>query len=55
MIFAPLEGWRRVELTDHTAVDYANVLKELSAVHFAATKKSCWSASGAGKAAYRPP
>jgi hypothetical protein len=53
MIFAPLEGWRRVEVTDHhTAVDYANVLKELFYVHFAAAKKSCWSASGAGKAVY---
>ena len=27
MIFAPLEGWRRVEVTDHhAAVDYAKVL-----------------------------
>jgi hypothetical protein len=31
MIFAPLEGWRHVEVTDrHTAVDYAHILKELS-------------------------
>jgi hypothetical protein len=28
MIFAPLEGWRRVEVTDHhAAFDYAKVLK----------------------------
>jgi DDE superfamily endonuclease len=40
MIFAPLEGWRRVEVTDrHTAVDYAKVLKELSDVHFPAAEK----------------
>jgi hypothetical protein len=31
MMFAPLEGWRRVEVTDrHAAVDYAKVLKDLS-------------------------
>jgi uncharacterized small protein (DUF1192 family) len=31
MMFAPLEGWRRVKVTDrHTAIDYAQVLKELS-------------------------
>jgi hypothetical protein len=31
MMFAPLEGWRCVKVTDrHTAVDYAQVLKELS-------------------------
>ena len=35
MIFAPLEGWRRVKVTErHTAVDYAQVLKELSDTHF---------------------
>ena len=40
MIFAPLEGWRRVEVTDHhSAVDYAKVLQDLSDVHFAAAKK----------------
>ena len=40
MIFAPLEGWRRVEVTDHhAAVDYAKVLKELSDVDFPAAKK----------------
>ena len=36
MMFAPLEGWRRVEVTDrHAAVDYAQVLKDLADVHFA--------------------
>jgi len=36
MLFAPLEGWRHVAVTDrHTAVDYAHVLKDLADVHFA--------------------
>ena len=35
MMFAPLEGWRHVEVTDHrTAVDYAQILKALSDMHF---------------------
>ena len=35
MMFAPLEGWRHVKCNDrHTAVDYAQVLKELSDIHF---------------------
>ena len=35
MLFAPLEGWRHVEATDrHTALDYAQVLKDLSDRHF---------------------
>ena len=35
MMFAPLEGWRHVEVTDrHTAVDYAHVLKDLADIHF---------------------
>ena len=35
MMFAPLEGWRHVEVTDrHTAVDYAQILKALSDTHF---------------------
>jgi hypothetical protein len=39
MLFAPLEGWRRVKLTDrHTAVDYAHVLKDLADTHFADAK-----------------
>jgi hypothetical protein len=40
MMFAPLEGWRHVECTDrHTAVDYAQVLKDLSDTHFAKATK----------------
>ena len=40
MMFAPLEGWRHVKVTDrHTAVDYAHVLKELADVRFAKAKK----------------
>ena len=40
MMFAPLEGWRRVEITDHhAAVDYAKVLKDLSDVHFPTAEK----------------
>ncbi len=36
MMFAPLEGWRQVKVTDRrTAVDYAHVLKDLADVHFA--------------------
>ncbi|TMK00931.1 MAG: IS630 family transposase [Alphaproteobacteria bacterium] len=39
MMFAPLEGWRHVKVTDrHTAVDYAHVLKELADIHFAKAK-----------------
>jgi hypothetical protein len=35
MLFAPLEGWRHVEVTDrHTAVDYAKILRDLSDKHF---------------------
>lgn len=35
MLFAPLEGWRRVEVTDQrTAADYAHILKALSDTHF---------------------
>ncbi len=40
MMFAPLEGWRHVEVTDcHAAVDYAKVLKDISDVHFPAAEK----------------
>jgi hypothetical protein len=40
MMFAPLEGWRHVEVTDrHTAVDYAQILKDLSDTRFPAAKK----------------
>ena len=35
MLFAPLQGWRHVEVTDrHTAVDYAEILRDLSDTHF---------------------
>jgi hypothetical protein len=35
MMFAPLEGWRHVEVTDrHTAIDYAHALRDLSDTHF---------------------
>lgn len=35
MLLAPLEGWRRVEVTDRrAALDYAQILKDLADVHF---------------------
>src|SRR5947209_596838 len=35
MLFAPLEGWRHVEVTDRrAAIDYAHVLKDLADHHF---------------------
>ena len=40
MMFAPLEGWRHVKVTDrHTAIDYAHVLKDLSDTHFPQASK----------------
>ena len=40
MMFAPLEGWRHVKVTDrHTAVDYAHALKDLANIHFLNAKK----------------
>jgi DDE superfamily endonuclease len=40
MMFAPLEGWREVKVTDrHAAVDYAQVLKDLSDTHFPEARK----------------
>ena len=40
MMFAPLEGWRDVKVTDQrAAVDYAQVLKELSDTHFPQASK----------------
>jgi len=40
MIYAPLEGWRHVEVTDrHTAIDYAKILKDLSDTHFVKAQK----------------
>ena len=50
MMFAPLEGFRHVKVTDrHTALDYAQVLKELSDTHFPDAKKIC---PGAGQSQY---
>jgi len=35
MLFAPLDGWRHIKVTDrHTAIDYAQVLKDLADTHF---------------------
>ncbi|BBU64092.1 hypothetical protein MSC49_40270 (plasmid) [Methylosinus sp. C49] len=35
MMFAPLEGWRHVKVTDrHAAIDYAHALKDLADMHF---------------------
>lgn len=40
MMFAPLEGWRDVKVTDQrAAVDYARMLKELSDTHFLKASK----------------
>ena len=39
MLFAPLEGWRHVEVTDHRgAVDYAHVLRDLADTRFSHAK-----------------
>lgn len=40
MMFAPLEGWRHVEVTDRrTSLDYAHALKDLSDIHFKDAEK----------------
>ena len=40
MMFAPLEGWRHVAVTDQrTALEYARLLKQLSDTHFPEVKK----------------
>jgi len=40
MLFAPLEGFRHVEVTDRrTAIDYAHLLKDLSDIHFPRARK----------------
>lgn len=40
MVFAPLEGWRHVAVTDRrAATDYAQVLKDIADVHFPAAAK----------------
>jgi len=40
MLFAPLEGWRHVEVTQRrTAIDYAKILRDLSDIHFPKAEK----------------
>jgi hypothetical protein len=40
MLFAPLQGWRHVKVTDRrTQVDWAQCMKELSDVHFPQAEK----------------
>ena len=40
MLFAPLEGWRHVKVTERrTAIDYAHVLKDISDIHFKDAQK----------------
>ena len=42
MLFAPLEGWRHVKVTDrHTAVDYAHVLKDLAESELGVLTSQC--------------
>jgi DDE superfamily endonuclease len=39
-MFAPLEGWRHIEITDRrTAIDYARAIEDLSDRHFPNAKK----------------
>ncbi len=40
MMFAPLDGWRHVKVTDRrTAIDYAQALADLADIHFATADK----------------
>ncbi|TQM92080.1 DDE superfamily endonuclease [Roseinatronobacter monicus] len=40
MLFAPLEGWRHVEIRDRrTAIDYAHILRDLADLHFPYAEK----------------
>jgi DDE superfamily endonuclease len=40
MLFAPLEGWRHVEVTERrTAIDYAKILRDLADTHFPKAEK----------------
>ena len=40
MVFAPLEGWRHVKVTDRrTSIDYAHMLKEIADKHCPKAKK----------------
>jgi len=39
-LFAPLEGWRHVEIRDRrTAIDYAHILRDLADLHFPYAEK----------------
>ena len=43
MLFAPLEGFRHIEVTDHRkTIDYAKILKDLSTSIFRAPRRSLW-------------
>ena len=40
MLFAPLEGWRHVEVTDRrTAIDYARILRDISDKYYPQARK----------------
>jgi len=40
MMYAPLEGWRHIKVTDHrAAIDYAQALKDLADTHFPGAEK----------------
>ncbi len=40
MLFAPLEGWRQVKVTQsRTAIDYAHALRDIADIHFAKASK----------------
>jgi len=40
MVFAPLEGWRHVKVTDRrTAIDYAQLLRQVADIHFSDAAK----------------
>ncbi len=40
MMFAPLEGWRHLKVTDrHAAIDFAHAREGLSDTHFAGAAK----------------
>jgi hypothetical protein len=53
MMFAPLEGWRHIEITDRrTAIDYARTLEALSDTHFPKRQEDRSGCSGAGQPQY---
>ena len=40
MLFAPLEGWRHVQVTERrTSIDYAKILRDLADIHFPGATK----------------